>query len=148
MGHESNCVIVAAYDAVSQPLGERTGDAVADRSNQVNPQRAEARSQDRYRQDGAAPKVKRVAHRVHQLSIRQYVRPADIQRAADGFRSLQACDEIMEDVADSDRLTLGMHPARRYHDRKSFDEVTQYLERCRAGADNHRRSQNRDRYSR
>ena len=49
--------------------------------------------------------------------------------------------QVVQHVADRDRLALRVDPARRDHDRQHLGEVAQHLERQRARPDDHRRAE-------
>ena len=73
----------------------------------------------------------------HHLRIRQDVRAADVEAAADVRRQRRAADEITQHIMDGDWLDAGSHPFRGDHHRQPFGEIPQHLERRRPAADDH-----------
>ena len=139
--------VLARYDWVFQSFGERAGDVVAERGDEVNPIRTQKRRQDRNRNDDAAAKVQLFGHDVHDLVVRENFRAADVEDAGGSFRMFECAGEVAEDVANGDGLARSANPLGRDHDGKSLDEVAENLERGGAGADDHRGAKGGDRDS-
>ena len=68
----------------------------------------------------------------------------DLNRAARGRRCLECRYQIVEHIAECDRLRLRAHPARGNHYREALNQVTQNLERRRARANDHCGAENGD----
>lgn len=91
-----------------------------------------------------------VGHRrvaLHHVAIGEYVGSADVEPTAHIRRHRRAADQVVQDVADGDRLDPGAEPAWGDHYRQAVGQVPQHLERRRAGPENHGRAQHRDRYA-
>ena len=86
--------------------------AARHRRDDVDPERGQSRRQQRHRHDQPPPQPghRRVA--LHHLLVRQDVRAADVEGAADLGRQLGAADQVAQHVADRDRLDPAAHPAR------------------------------------
>ena len=65
----------------------------------------------------------------------------------DRLFAFEAADQIVKDVADTDRLAGDINPARGDNDRQSFHKVAEDFERGAPRADDHCSSQDRDRYA-
>ena len=63
----------------------------------------------------------------HHVEIRQDLRSADVVDLADGVGSTEDPHQVHQRVVEGDRLGLGLHPARRDHDRQPLDELAQDL---------------------
>ena len=78
---------------------------------------------------------------LHHLGVGDHVGTADLDHAIDGLGILERRSEVVEDVANRNRLTLRAHPAGCDHRRKHLGEVAQHLERDRPRPDDHRCSE-------
>jgi len=74
----------------------------------------------------------------HHLGVGQHLGTADVERAVRAGGDVERADQVVQDVADGDRLDSGPHPAWGHHDRQPLGEVTQHLERRAAAADDDR----------
>jgi hypothetical protein len=95
----------------------------------------------------AATQAALLGHHVHQLAVREDVGAADVERAADGVGHAEARCQVVQHVADGDRLALGGDPVRRDHHRQPVHEVAEDLERRRAAAEDHRRPEHGERHA-
>ena len=84
---------------------------------------------------------------LHHVAVGEDVRPADVEPAADLGRHRRAADQVVQHVADGDRLDPGVQPARGDHHRQPVGEVAEHLEGRRAGADDDRGPQYGRRHS-
>ena len=80
--HEARRVVVAADDAVAEPLGERPRDAMAQRRHELDPERAEPGREHRDGDDEASRQPALLGHDPHQLQVADDVRTADVERPA------------------------------------------------------------------
>ena len=124
--------VVAADDAVAQPLGQRPRDAWLDRRDEVDPERAQPRREHRHRNDQRRGRPSSSAM-CASAPVRDDVGAADVERPARRSpappgRRRGSCSTLR----DRDRLGLGLDPPRRHHDRQPLDQVAQDLERRRA----------------
>ena len=63
----------------------------------------------------------------HHLPIAQHVRAADLVDAF-GIRMVERLGQVLEDVADTDRLAASVHPPRCDHDRQTLGQVPDHFE--------------------
>jgi hypothetical protein len=133
---------VADDDLVAEALDERPGDPGGDRRDEADPVGGKPGRQDRDR-DHEAAQAAQAGIGPHHVAVGEDVRAADLDDPAH-LRAVERAGEVVEDVADADRLAAGAHPARRDHHRQALSEVAEDLERGAAGADDHRRPELRD----
>ena len=100
--NETGDAIVTAYHGIFETFGERLGDVATERSDQMNPVRAQARAQDRNRYDPATGKSEFFRHQANDVAVAQHLRAADVKNATRGFRCRQHSDQIRKDVLDGD----------------------------------------------
>ena len=63
----------------------------------------------------------------HHVEVREDLRSADVVDLADGVGSTEDSHEVDQGIVEGDRLGLGLHPARRDHEREPLDELAQDL---------------------
>ena len=76
----------------------------------------------------------------HHLSVTQNVRAADLVDSL-GIRKVKRFKEILEDIADTNRLATKLHPTGCDHDRQTFGQAADHLEAHRPGTDDDCRSE-------
>ena len=136
---------VADDHLVAQALDERPGDARGHRRDQAHPVRGEARREHRDR-DHQPTQAAQPGVGPHHVAVREDVRAADLDDPGH-LGVVERAHEVVEHVADADRLAARAHPAGRDHHRQPLGEVAQDLERRAAGADDHRRPELGDRHA-
>ncbi len=73
----------------------------------------------------------------HHLAVGQHVRAGNLVDAL-GVRVAEGLDEVLEDVADTDRLAARLHPPWRDHDRQPLGQAPDQFETHRPGTDDDR----------
>ena len=129
--------VFAADDRILETLGQRLRDVVAQRRDEMNPIRTQARCEHWHRENPPRPESQLFGHHPHEVAIAQHVGATHIEYAASHGRLGQRCDQIADDIAHRNGLARRAHPSRRAHEGQAFDEITQNLEGCRAGPDDH-----------
>jgi hypothetical protein len=108
----------ADHRFVAEAVDHRAGDLAVDRREQPEADAAGSRSQDRQpQQPSAEPSLPRVLTK--NLGVAHPVLPADLEDAV--ALVIERCDEILDDVLDRDRLSGGLDPAGRHHEREGLD---------------------------
>ena len=72
-----------------------------------------------------------------QRAVRRGVRPGDVVGAGRNALGIEGGDEVVQHVADGDRVDRVVHPLRDRDDREAVTDVAHHLERCRARAEDH-----------
>ncbi len=127
------------HDLAGKPLDERAGNRRRNRGNQVDPVGRQARAQNRGRDH---PALEAAYARVgeHHFAVGDHVRPADFDNVmfcgvmALG-RIFQSPLQIRQNVADGDRLHLGLDPFRGDHHWQPFGQIPHHLKRDTARTD-------------
>jgi hypothetical protein len=76
----------------------------------LDPPRTEFRREERRGDHEAAAQAAFLGHHVHQRAVGEDVGAADVERAADGVGHAEARYQVVQHVADGDRLALGADP--------------------------------------
>ena len=139
------CAFVRHNHLVVETLDNRPGDAAVDRRHEPDPQRGKSRRQNR-NVDQVPAESARLRVPVKHVAIRQHVFASDLEDPTAAFRYFERLRQVVQHIADGNRLRRGGHPARCDQHRKAFSEIADELEGKAAGSDDHRRTEFRDRY--
>jgi hypothetical protein len=76
-----------------------------DGRDQSDPVRGQARGEQRHGQLRPPADLQHVGHHLHQLAVGHDIRAADLDLAAGGVLALGSLGQVLQDVADGDRLS-------------------------------------------
>lgn len=128
-------VVLLRDGVVLERLDQRHGHRVRDGRDQRDPPPGEHRGRDGQGVDASVRQTRLVAVAVHQSGVGQDVARPDVEGAVDVGVDQRGVHQVVQDVADRDRLDLVLDPARGGHQRDVLREVTDHLEGRRARAD-------------
>ena len=103
--------------------------------------RGQARAQHRDRQHAPRRQALDLREPLHHRQVGEDVGPADVEGAVDLGREVDHVGEVVQHVADGDRLDAVVDPRRRQHHRQPLGEVAQQLEARGPGPEDDRRLQ-------
>jgi hypothetical protein len=119
--HQPRRVAVAADHAVTEALGERPSDPMAQWRHELDPKRAETGREHRNGNHQTPTQAAFLGHDPHQCLVADDVWPANVERLAHGLRDPEAIDQVCEHVADRYRLGFRRHPLWRDHHGQPLD---------------------------
>ena len=136
---------ITDHHLIAEAFDEGPRDSCRHRRDEVHPVRGEAWREHGDR-DHQAAQPSKSGIGPHHVAVGEDVRTADLDDPGH-LGMVEGTREVIQDIADPDRLAVGADPARSDHDRQPLGQVAENLERSAARSDDHRCPELGDRHA-